>query len=274
MLRTVKLLLLALPLLVAGCASQGIDISNLPSATKHTATVVETDGFNIQTLQPMERPGETLRVYIEGDGRAWITSRTISSDPTPTKSLMLQYAIADAKPSVYMARACQYVQGGKCNKMVWTDERFSSEVVIAHNDVLNQLKSKYGNQRFELVGHSGGAAIALLVAAGRDDVTQVQAIAGNLDHAAWTEELGLRALGGSLNPAEYATELKSLPQRLYMGMNDTIVKSNVLTSYLDKVEPSCAEVHVIAANHWDGFDEAWEETKDIQINCSRAPGEG
>jgi len=71
----------------------------------------------------------------------------------------------------------------------------------------------------------------------------------------------------SLNPAAMASALQGVPQRLFMGMNDKVITSEVLRSYLAKVQPTCAEVHVIPADHWEGFDEAWSEFKDKPIEC-------
>jgi hypothetical protein len=267
MLHRYKAALLTAAIFTGGCASKALDQAYLPNNNQYRATVVTTPDFDIQTVQPTAHTADVLRVYIEGDGRAWATSRTASTDPTPTQSLMLQYQQSDATPSVYMARVCQFVQSDSCNKQVWTDQRFSGAVIQSHSHALDQLKTKYGNQQFELVGYSGGAAVALLLAAGRDDIAQVQTIAGNLDHAAWTTTLKIRPLEGSLNPSDYALELRQIPQRLIMGMNDPIIPSEVLQAYTKSVQPACAEVHVVPADHWEGFDEVWDEVKDVPVEC-------
>lgn len=96
-------------------------------------------------------------------------------------------AVNDPHPSVYLARPCQYVQGTNCKRGLWTTERFSKEVPQAESEVLDMLKSQYGVKESEMVGYSGGGAVALLLAATRSDVSQVQTIAGNIDPAAWME---------------------------------------------------------------------------------------
>lgn len=66
----------------AGCATQTFDLHLASAGSTLRPVVVNGSAFNIQTLQPDTVAGKTLRVYIEGDGRAWITSSTVSDDPT------------------------------------------------------------------------------------------------------------------------------------------------------------------------------------------------
>ena len=253
--------------LVAGCISRPFDLDAASRGSSLTPEVIETDDFNIQVLQPRSVAGARLRVYIEGDGHAWITSRRPSDDPTPHGSLMASLALEAPAPAVYMARPCQFVTSAKCSKAYWTDARFAAEVVRAQSEVLDILKSKLGIRQFELVGYSGGAAMALLLAAQRSDVQSVQTIAGNLDHSAWTAVLKIAPLRRSLNPIDYAERLSRLPQRHFIGLHDQTMPSGVLQHYLEVVRPVCFEVVEVDADHHDGFLQTWMEMNSRPFSC-------
>ncbi|MFL1449428.1 alpha/beta hydrolase [Pseudomonas tritici] len=260
---------LAAFMLSSGCAVKPLDLNIASQGSKLKPVAVKTTKFTIQTLQPSSVEGKVLRVYVEGDGRAWITSRSASDDPTPIKSFAPSFAINDTKPSVYMARPCQYILGPNCKKSVWTSGRFSEENVKAESEVLDALKSQYGLQGFELVGYSGGAAIALLLAAYRTDVVQVQTIAGNLDPQAWTQLKRIAALDGSLNPVDFADTLAKLPQRHFIGMSDTVVPAEVSQLYMLKVQPLCGETVFVDADHQSGFEDSWKLSRNKPVKCER-----
>ena len=261
--------MLATIVLTTGCAMKPLDLSSASATSMLRPVAVKTTDFTIQTLQPKSVSGKVLRVYIEGDGRAWITSRMVSDDPTPIKSLAPGLAINDPTPSVYMARPCQYIKGTNCKPGLWTGKRFGQDVIQAESEVLDSLKSKYPIQGFELVGYSGGAAVALLLAAFRTDVVQVQTIAGNLDPQAWTQLKRIAVLDGSLNPVDYADALAKLPQRHFVGTNDTVVPAEVSQIYMLKVQPICGETVFVDADHHSGFEESWKLNRDKPVKCER-----
>lgn len=253
----------------AGCATQTFDLHLASAGSTLRPVVVNGSAFNIQTLQPDTVAGKTLRVYIEGDGRAWITSSTVSDDPTPVESMMAKLAISDpSRAAVYMARPCQFTWSAQCAPRYWTGKRFSAAMVAAQSEALDILKSQYGIQQFELVGYSGGATIALLLAAKRDDVAQVQTIAGNLDPAAWTRIKHLSPLSGSLNPADFAERLATIPQRHLVGANDKVMPLQVSQQYMLQVQPLCAETVVLNADHASGYNESWVRYRDRPVDCT------
>jgi dienelactone hydrolase len=227
-------------------------------------------GHSNAQVAALVRPGrgELLRVYIEGDGRAYITASQPSGDPTPITNTLIRMAAADSANTAYLARPCQFFKHSGCKLSSWTTGRFSRANVQAMNSALDDLKSRAGAKRLELVGYSGGAAIALLLAAQREDVAQVQTIAGTLDHVAWTELKRLRPLDGSLNPSDYGRQLGSIPQRHFVGTADQVVPPSVAASYIRKAKPACVELVTTSASHAQGFEGAWYELKDKPIRCS------
>lgn len=259
---------LAAALLASGCSMKPIDLTAQSNGSGLHPVAVKTSQFTIQTLQPKAVNVKVMRVYIEGDGRAWITSRTASDDPTPHKSMAPGFAIDDPSPSIYLARPCQYILSANCNTSLWTSKRFSQEVIQAESEVLDTLKSQFGVQGFELVGYSGGGAVALLLAAARDDVLQVQTIAGNIDPQAWTELKHITPLTGSLNPVDYAERLAKVPQRHLIGMNDTVVPPGVSKAYMLKVQPICGETVYIPADHYSGYEMSWKANRNKPVDCN------
>lgn len=255
--------------LSTGCSMKPIDLEAQSRGSSLRPVAVKTSQFTIQTLQPDLVKTKVLRVYIEGDGRAWITSRTVSDDPTPHKSMAPELAIDDPGPAVYMARPCQFILSAACNRGFWTTKRFSQEVIRAESEVLDTLKSQYGLQGFELVGYSGGGAVALLLAAQRDDVVQLQTIAGNIDPQAWTALKHLQPLTDSLNPVDFADRLEKVPQRHLIGMNDTVVPAEVAKSYMLKVQPVCGETVFVPADHFSGYELSWKANRNKTVACDK-----
>ncbi|HBO2935388.1 TPA: alpha/beta hydrolase [Pseudomonas aeruginosa] len=258
--------------LATGCAVKPMDLTQVSEGSGLKPVAVKASKFTVQTLQPAAHQQARLRVYIEGDGRAWITSRTVSNDPTPVKSLVPGLAAADPAPAVYLARPCQFVLGANCKQQIWTTHRFGKEVLQASSEVLDTLKSQYGARDFELIGYSGGGAIALLLAATRTDVALVQTIAGNIDPKAWTELKGLTPLSGSMTPVDFADRLAAVPQRHLIGLNDTVVPPEVSQAYMLKVQPQCGETVFVDADHYSGFESAWALYRDKPVKCEPKSG--
>lgn len=182
------------------------------------------------TESTTKSPTDSLTVYIEGDGLAWMNRATPSSDPTPRDPVALRMALADPYgTAVYLARPCQYV-GGKiasCDQRYWTNARFAQEVIASTDQAISALKQRYGAREIVLVGYSGGAAVAALVAARRiaeqDDVVGLVTVAGNLDHRAWTQYHRVKPLTGSLNAADVAPKLQSIAQLHLVGEDDQVI---------------------------------------------------
>ncbi len=184
----------------------------------------------------MRQDGD-LSVYIEGDGFAWSSPEQPSEDPTPRNPLGLRLALAqDGGDVAYLGRACQYVGAvaTHCPQRYWTDARFAPELIDAYDGALDTLKRRFQAQRLTLVGYSGGATVAALLAARRGDVAGLITVAGNLDHAAWTHWHGLAPLAGSDNPAEHIAALASVAQVHLVGAADSVVPPQLLTAFAER----------------------------------------
>lgn len=219
------------------------------AATQHwRAQHIAGGHFVLASYVPaMITPAATLTVYIEGDGLAWVSRNQPSRDPTPVQPLALQLALAQpAGNAAYLARACQYMDnsGTPCAQRYWTTHRFAPEVIAAGMDALDQLKTQFGARHLQLVGYSGGGAVALLLAARRNDVIQVTTIAGNVDHAAWTRHHKVQALSGSLNPADHVPQLRHIPQVHLTGTQDQVIPPSLAHGFTRSFPPS-ADVRVV-----------------------------
>ncbi|MBO9551179.1 dienelactone hydrolase family protein [Pseudomonas sp.] len=245
--------------LLSACQSPREALQQLAEEHGRQLQVLPDHAFPLVMLAPHPADKMTrLRVYLEGDGHAWATATQPSLDPSPHNLLVARLAINDPTPNVYLARPCQFIMAAACQSSLWTHRRFSREVVTRLSQALDQLKQRYANREFELVGYSGGAALALLLAAQRNDVTQVQSFAGNLSPRLWAMMKGLSPLEGSLDPLEYRDRLASLPQRHFIGTADPIIPASLAERYQQALgSPLAQYVPVQQASHDRGWEATW-----------------
>ena len=233
-------------LLIVACGLSAC--SNLPTPAErraHADTLAASRGWKAAELSagPFDLlaylPGKIernarLTVYIEGDGLAWVSSSQPSLDPTPRDPLALRLALAQPEGNAaYLARPCQYVDAAAraCAERYWTGQRFAPEVIEATNRALDQLKERFGTQHLTLVGYSGGGAVAALLAARRSDIERLVTVAGNLDTTSWTAFHRVLPLSGSLNPADIASRLSTLPQTHFAGERDRVIPPDLVYRY-------------------------------------------
>lgn len=226
--------------LLAGCAHQelserGAVVGSLFEQHGFIQRLVITDHFNLRVWQHSTSDAGTMHVYIEGDGFAWVNRYQPSMNPTPLNSIVPAMAVKDdvASQVVYLARPCQYVSFAEraCSSAYWMQKRFAPEVVAAMNQAVNQLKSEAKAKRIVMIGYSGGGALAVLMAAQRQDVTSVLTIAGNLDHHVWTRLHKLSDLQGSLNPPDFSQALQRVRQVHLVGGKDANMPVSVYQAY-------------------------------------------
>lgn len=217
-------------------------ISHAQSIAKQAgfqSTVISTSQFELVTFRKGTRQlTDRLVIYIEGDGHAWKTASLPSDNPTPINPLALSLAVQDPRSGVaYLARPCQFANPPSrgCSESVWTSARFSPAVITSMNSAIDTLKNEFGAKQLVLVGYSGGGAVAVLIAAQRQDVRQIVTVAGNLDTQAWVDLYGLEPLTGSLNPASVASSLRSMPQVHFIGGKDEVIPKAVTQSYITKM---------------------------------------
>jgi poly(3-hydroxybutyrate) depolymerase len=267
-------------LIMSGCANldNTIQIENrlkvaqiLAKDAQLDQQILITQDFTFLSFASNQKPSEVVTIYIEGDGHAWENTHTPSQDPTPKKPISLELAALDTSFGVaYLARACQYQQithSDGCTPEIWTSARFSPKMVRNLNEAIDQLKQHYQAKKIVLIGYSGGATLALLCAAGRQDVSQVITVAGNLDTLAWTEHHKLSPLTGSLNPADFSQALQPISQTHFIGQNDMVIPFSEIQSYLGRFK-STSDIQVIAIEDYT-HECCWSENWKALINQYR-----
>lgn len=253
---------------VIGCTNHTQHLYSDAALQGRQPLVIDTGTFLIQTVIPGSTGSDSLRVYLEGDGKAWATRTQPSTDPTPTVPLVSKLAANDPTPSAYIARPCQYVMNNHCSYNIWTDRRFSIETIESISTALDKIKEKMKVRHVELVGYSGGGAIALLLAARRSDVTSVQTLAGNLTPAGWVRLHQLSPLSEALEPIDYRDRLRHIPQRHLVGTLDPIIPASLAQAYTSSMpDAKCLELREVKATHEQGWEAAWTIYRDRPIPC-------
>ncbi|MES2214472.1 MAG: alpha/beta hydrolase [Pseudomonadota bacterium] len=234
-----------------------------------TQRLVKGDKFWLMTYQRITNPQAPFVVYIEGDGYAFKTKYTISEDPTPIRPMLLRLAAEDTRQNVvYIARPCQYtmeMDKAVCDESYWSDKRMSDEVVRSINDVIIELTNK---APVRLVGFSGGGGIAVLVAARNPQVRSILTIAGNLDHVAFNNYHDSRPMLGSLNPIDYVSKVRNIPQLHFSGGIDKIVPPFIGDKFVQAANSPCVHQEVIPdVEHREGWERRWDYILSAPIKC-------
>ena len=186
----------------------------------------------------LDSRSDQLVIYIEGDGRSFVTRRRVSPNPTPADPVALKMAVADPSSAVaYIARPCQFNQTlpDACKPRYWTSHRYAEAVITAMNEAVNSLKKRSGAPKLGLVGYSGGGTVAALLAERRADIAWLVTVAANLDHAAWTEWHGDTPLHGSLNPVDRTEQLAEVSQLHIAGSEDETVPPVLIRRFIEKL---------------------------------------
>lgn len=181
------------------------------------------------------RNSESLHIYIEGDGRPWLFGRKVSRDPTSSSPLALHLMARDPSPSMYLGRPCYFQMhtDPACDSDMWTFGRYSTAVVDSMTAAANTLVANSHAQNIVLIGHSGGGALATLLANKVSRVTKVITIAANLDTDGWTSRHHYTPLRNSLNPL-YAAELDGIAHLHYSGGLDNNTPPTLIRRFAEK----------------------------------------
>ncbi len=227
--------------------------------------------FQTQTVPPhvvaswykIDAVGEPIKIYIEGDGASFDSAGQPTDNPTPRSAFLRKIAASDPAPNVaYLGRPCQYMQTSACTVTDWTTGRFSPAIVNSMIQSVNALMKKARTDKAVLIGYSGGAQIAGLVAVHQPErIQKVITIAGVLDNQAWTNYHGDMPLIDSMNLATYKSVFDTLPQTHYVGGKDDIVPP-VLTQQF--VARPTDVVIIKKADHDSGYGSIIEEIYAVQ----------
>lgn len=233
--------------------------------------------FMLTAYERVYRRGAPATVYIEGDGVAWVSKSRPSLDPTPKNPVALHLASRDNSPNViYLARPCQYTHklekdAAPCDPRYWTSERFSPEVIADMSAALDNIKKKYDIPSFDLVGFSGGGAVAALLTAERDDIDSLRTVAGNLNHVLLNQMHEVSQMPGSLNPADIAADIAHVPQHHFVGEWDEVVTPAIYDSFRVAAGPTtCMRSSIVKeVDHETGWVNIWPTLLHAPLDCNK-----
>lgn len=230
---------------------------------------LQAGAFTLQGFERMTDPAAPVRIFIEGDGKSWLSRDLPSPDPTPQDPTALMLAGMDTSPNIaYVARPCQFITSPHCAIPVWTVNQYHEHMIAGMSQALDRWKGR----KLELVGYSGGAAVALLLAARRSDVASIRTVAGNTDTAAFNRFHRVSPpAAAALNPAAFIARTAYIPQIHFAGGEDKVVPVGLVEAYQATLPPGhCSRVIILPrTGHLKGWPEHWRSISERRLPCTR-----
>lgn len=273
--RCMLLVASALSLVLPGCAALDPDAhadALAEPAHLHRETL-DAGPFVLTAFTRITQPGKPLRVYIEGDGVAWRSRTEPSLDPTPHQATALALAARDPSPNVvYLARPCQFTpmaMNPRCGIPYWTGKRFAPEVIESMNDAVSHFAGLTPGQPVELIGYSGGGAVAMLIAAHRTDVVSLRTVAGNLDDEFVNRLHHVSPMPDSENPIDVAEKVSAIAQIHFSGADDTVVPPSVALRFVKAAGARCARTQTVPSmSHDSDWSLQWPALLSVEPGCA------
>lgn len=267
-------LLLLLDSTLAGCTvSNHKHIDALASSSGFERRLVKGSMFeHVVWLNQPSRPGDTLHIYLEGDGSPWIRQIWVASDPTPENPLMLGLMQMDSVQSVYLGRPCYFGLASRpaCETRYWTGARYSETVVDSMQRALNRVIDKTHTSELVFMGHSGGGTLAMLLAERFPQTRAVVTLAGNLDIDRWAELHGYVPLQQSLNPATRKPLSADIYQLHLAGAADRVIPPAIIEPVVAKQPGSRLEI-ISNYNHNCCWKAIWPDILQTVASKTRIP---
>lgn len=216
-------------------------------------------------------PGSHLRIYIEGDGTPWIRQNRVSVDPTPINPVLLRLMHDTGQPAVYLGRPCYFgtATDSGCHERWWTFDRYGQVVVDSMCQAANEISRGAKAETVQLIGYSGGAAIAVGMSACTDRLVALTTIAGNLDPAAWTAYHGYSSLLDVAPFDKTRPAAGSFIESHWQCSKDTNVPPAITDKYF--ASRPAARRHVIdGCTHSTGWDVHWSRVIDVSAQPQNA----
>lgn len=227
---------------------------------------------DFQLWERMHERYAPANVYIEGDGNA-AADGSYFSNTTPDNPVGLHLASRDnADNLLYIGRPCQFrdpQDENKCAPALWSNRRFSPEVVVAYNEVLDEVKARYNITEFNLIGYNGGANIAAALSTQREDVVSLRTVAGTLSPAISYDAKKNPLDPDSITAFSVAPDLATTPQHHFIGAGDPVGSAEGYHSFRQQMgESRCVHYTFVQdADTTRGWVEKWPELLKATIEC-------
>jgi pimeloyl-ACP methyl ester carboxylesterase len=153
----------------------------------------------------------------------------------------------------------------------WARGRYAELIVASMNRVVDHFAVPFTHPHINLIGYSGGGAIAALIAARRHDIDSLRTIAGNLDPAATSRYHAADMDADFLDPMMIAQRLSLIPQVHYVGAGDRVVPAFLATNFIKAEGPSfcVALTSFPGVTHKTGWEQVWKSRATVIPVCGR-----
>lgn len=249
---------------VVGSVTQGsryVIIQDTDGTAGFSTPTVSNSGGYRWTVSSVTGTGQTDTDGVSyGNGYTNIVITNAGSNAAGTATGPNGTAVSTLASYSGSNTAMQSLSNAVNNMTSDADKRFAPEVVSSVGQAVDQVAALLPGQKINLVGYSGGAAVAVLVAVGRKDVASIRTVAGNLDHAETNRLHGVSPLSGSLNAIDAAKEVAKIPQIHWSGAADTTVPPSIAERFREASGSPCVSARTVAgATHDEGWKERWRE---------------
>jgi hypothetical protein len=239
---------------------------------------ITAGSFRLTTFSRILDTNQPITVYVEGDVRGFAPSENPGVDATQDENLGLRLAALDPSDNVVViSHPCQFnISDSVCFDKTWKNGRLAAQVYASTNRALDYVLAVVPHPYLNLVGYSGGGAVAAILAAWRHDVISLRTIAGNLDpvvgngraHASVPQD-------DFIDPMEIAPRLALLPQEHFVGDKDVLVPPFLTENFVKAIGLSyCVRItHIAEATHKTGWEEMWKRNAARMPICGALPGQ-
>lgn len=248
----------------------GMLLSACQAVPPYSRGEVEGSGFRHVFFASRGSAGDTVHLYIEGDGRPFMNRVRISADPTPRASIVLRWMLDDRAPSYYLGRPCYFgmAERESCSSRWWTTERYSPAVV---ESMVVAARRLLAGRPVMLIGYSGGGTLALAMAGRLENVRGLVTVAANLDVDGWTAHHGYTPLTLPGDARDLLRRSAAIPQRHYIGGLDRNVLPDLTLGLGDAIAPGS----LCIMQHWDHeccWVSRWPQLVDLGLTTCESVG--
>lgn len=244
--------------ILCACAGQNAQpAAKCPGAKGYTRRMMDGNGFKHVVFAPeAQARGKSLHVYIQGDGKPFISSRHPSPDPDGDICPVFKLMALDPAPKALMGRPCYngLAHSRNCGTYYWTLGRYSPQIVSSLVLCLKKIAIDY--REITLVGISGGGTLAVLVAEYVDKVNRIITMGANLDVNTWAHKHRYTPMTASMDPMRAKGPSPDVRQTHLAGGKDDNVPWTIIHSYCLRHQ-NAEMVMVPEASHTGPWEQAF-----------------
>ena len=213
------------------------------------------------------KSANTLRIYIEGDGRPWTSRFQKAQDPSSKTPSLYPIMMADTQAALYLGRPCYFVTSDNaCSPIWWTEKRYHQAIVNSMLIALQKNSTQFS--RIIFIGHSGGATLAALLAPLEPRTAALITIAGNLDITHWAQYHAYSPLEGSINPIKQAPLAKQICQLHVIAANDAVIQASWIKNYMQLQTESQPFSLLLKKSSHNSYGTYWADIEKAITQCT------